>query len=96
MTVDIALKDDGAPKIAQGDWVVEPSAEQQVNLLLVSVPGNWKQFPFVGIDYLRALNEETSNEALRQRIQNQIELDGGKVDKIELGADGAEITGRYD
>jgi len=66
-------------EILGADFSVGESAGQDVTLLLMSVKGQWKQFPVIGADIVKYLNNSGSPDAISSmlsEVQNQLELIG--------------------
>lgn len=85
---DILDGPDGDLAFAGGDLAWGESTLQHQNDLLVAVPGEYKQYPFVGVGLTRSLLDEESPAALKRRIQRELERDGQRVSRLQ-------VTGRY-
>lgn len=79
-TNDLYITDDGDFKIADSDAC-------HIEQILISEPGHWRASPLTGIGILKSLNAPTTtvtNQALKQRIKLQLELDDYQVNSIDL------------
>lgn len=75
-------------KIENGDFVVGKVDEQNVQLLLLTMPGQIRQSPFSGIGISQLINSEVSESELRHTINVQLKLDGVVKRKVTFLADG--------
>ncbi|MBB6499111.1 hypothetical protein [Pedobacter cryoconitis] len=91
---DILIKDDDA-LIVRGDFYVEESDAQQVELILKSKQGEWKEAPQVGIDISRAQNGAIDRSLYRD-IRVQLEADGFSVKELDINEDGVNLNGAYE
>ena len=78
MTKDIKILD-GDVVFFGGDFRVSESTNQEVDYILQSVKGVWRQNPLVGVDLIAELNGEATSEQLKKKIQVQIEYDNKRV-----------------
>lgn len=86
---DFISDENGDLLIRDGDFVVDFSDAQHINDILISAPGTWKQHPLVGVDIVSELNapgDGTNINAIRKRIQSQMEFDGLVVEEIKLNS----------
>lgn len=72
---DIALEEDYDLKIGGGDFVAEPCLNQQIACLLEAVPGDYKQWPGVGVGLSGMILDEDVNE-INRTIRLQFKKDG--------------------
>lgn len=97
MTKDIELLNDYDLRFEQGDFASNQSGDQHAALILFSRPGEWKQNPWLGADYLRFLNDDEGAESIIARLQQQLNLDGATVEEIIFdGNDLLSVKGNYD
>lgn len=75
-------------QIANGDFVVGKVDEQNVQLLLLTMPGQIRQSPFSGIGISQLINSEVSESELRHTINVQLKLDGVVKRKVTFLPDG--------
>lgn len=73
--------------VANGDFVKAESTVQHKNLLFMTGPGEWRQYPTVGIGATQFLNDDEMG-ALYTKVQEQYKLDGLKVKEFQVTADG--------
>lgn len=92
---DFILDQNSDLAIINGDFVVSDSQEQSVELLLISKPGEWKEFPQVGCDIQNALNG-TISRFLERNVRVQLEADGFTIEKLEITKKGIELKGDYE
>lgn len=77
--------------IENGDFVVEPSDNQHVYLILRLNRSNIKQFPLIGVGEERFLNGNIDG-SLRREIQLQLESDGYKPKRLVVTPDNIDVV----
>lgn len=87
---DILLDDDNDLLIEDGDFVIGESTKHHQKHLLLAQKGEYKQSPKVGIGISDFL-EDDDFSGIDVEIQKQFELDGQKVNSIEVFNDGKVI-----
>jgi len=94
---DIELDADGDLKIgADGDFSLTESNQVDVEHILISAPGNWREFPAVGVAihrYINSTGQVTGRIGLQRKIRLQLENDNMEVGQlvIEQGSNGQAI-----
>lgn len=83
MNADFLLDTTGDLQIANGDLVIGDSFWQEVGLLLQSKSGDWKLTPLLGVNLFSAVNDETDQLAIRQKIKEQLKYDGKKLTRLD-------------
>ncbi|MDB9476795.1 MULTISPECIES: hypothetical protein [Nostocales] len=87
MEKDIQLSAAGDFAIINGDLSVGESQQQHITSMLISSPGDWKQWPLTGValpSYLLSpINAQVVN-AMRRRIQLNLEADAYQVTKVDF------------
>lgn len=73
---DILLDDSNDLIIQNGDFKVEESDQQHIQLIIESWIGSWKQFPLVGVGITNYKNSAGQSIALKRSIAVQLEADG--------------------
>ena len=79
---DLIIQDD--IEIKNGDLVVADSNAQNVEFIITAKPGQFYQFPTLGVGIVDELNGSISKQALRLKIKNNLEADNRRVNKIEV------------
>jgi len=93
---DILIDENNDLAISAGDLSVGESTLQHQNDLLLSVKGEWKQNPDVGVGLINYLNDDYNPDELKQSIQSEFEKDGMRISKLELNnLSDAEINAAY-
>jgi hypothetical protein len=69
--------------IKDGDFVVGESTAQHKQHLIVSYPGEFRQYPIVGVGIGKYLNGENL-EGLSAELRRQFELDGLNIDSLSV------------
>lgn len=70
-------------KISGGDFVIGDTYKQEMDLILRTKPGEWKNAPLVGADVEASLLDENFY-TLKRRIQNQLKYDGKELRKFQV------------
>lgn len=81
---DFILDSDGDILIQDGDFVIGESDGQHIRDIMSSVPGWFKEFPFVGFNPYQFLNSRSSVQQQSQLAKIQLESDGYVVDANQL------------
>lgn len=92
---DILIDDEMEPKALNGDWEVGESTTQHQKCLLVAAPGNYLQSPSVGVDLYGNINNDEGIETIRKSIQRQFEMDGMKIERLQMRGTDVDVTARY-
>ena len=70
-----------------GDWAVADSNEVDVELLLITAPGSWKQNPTTGFGlpaYDNADIDAPTEDEIESGIKLQLKANGFDVNKVQL------------
>lgn len=98
MAKDFLLKDFDL-QIVDGDFVVGDCDQQNVELVLLARPGDYKQSPFLGVgieDYVNAPTSPRILEALERNIKLQLESDGAIRPRVKVRSiDNIDIEAKY-
>ena len=82
--MDFRVADDGDLVIESGDFAIaDDSRLQETRAILVTSPGNWKQFPLVGVGE-DAFIEGPITAELRRTIALQMQADGKRLRGLTL------------
>jgi hypothetical protein len=84
MTKDILFDEEGDLKIANGDFVIGDSNDQEIENLLVSAKGAFKEFPIVGGDIGKMLKSRSGQTAALKEIKYQLTNDGFDDHNIKI------------
>lgn len=71
----------------EGDFKIPDSDATHIEQLLISEQGHWRASPLTGIGILKNINAPATpvtNQALKQKIKLQLELDNYRVNSIDL------------
>ena len=87
---DILLDEIGDLQIVNGDFSTGDSTSQDVQNIVMSYPGWWKQFPLMGCAVPNYLNSPAIGQQMVNIIKQQLKLDGKTVSTItsSTSADG--------
>jgi hypothetical protein len=85
MVRDITIDEDFEVKFLNGDFMVEDSDKNHIQLIIRTYLGAWKEFPLVGcgIDYYIASSGQES--ILKRNINVQLTADNYRVLTITVG-----------
>lgn len=70
--------------IKNGDFVVAPSDKHDVELIVISSKGAFRFAPMIGVDIYSYLNSVGKADEIKRDIQEQLVLDGYRVNSIEI------------
>ncbi len=80
--------------IDRGDWLVGSSDQQHIQLLLTSMPGEWKENPETGVAL--ALSQHGGIDGfIKRTIAVQLEADGFKLDNLQITENGLIIDAKH-
>lgn len=91
MAKDFLLDETGDLQIANGDFVIGESTKQEIQLLLTTKKGEWKQNPLVGGNLQQFLKQRDGQTAALREINIQLKNDGLTVNKVNIEADNLTI-----
>lgn len=76
-----------------GDFAVGDSALQEVENIMISYPGWWKQFPLVGCAAPNYIGSPGAGQQLSNSISQQLKIDGKTLTSFSasMNADGTLI-----
>ena len=83
MANDILLDENGDLAIANGDFVIGESEDQEVAALLQLNKGDLKEFPILGSDLIKLINSNTSEIELKQIIKTELKRDGKSYQELK-------------
>lgn len=92
---DVILGSNHDLKIHNGDFAIGDSTEQNVELIFISTPGEWKEHIETGVSIERAANGSL-DRFLDRTIRVQMEADGYKISKLAITETGVSIDGSYE
>ncbi|WP_268846732.1 hypothetical protein [Flavobacterium aestivum] len=78
-----------------GDFVVDGSEAQHVELILKSEQGQWKENPELGANLHKA-KSGVIDRFLNRDIRVQLEADGFVLNDLTITPTGIEVIGNYD
>lgn len=87
---DLLLDDTGDLKVLNGDFVIGESTQQEIELLLTSFKGEFKEHPLVGAEIQRLLKAQAGITTMKSVVREQLEDDGFK--KVSFAIENEEIT----
>jgi len=96
MRSDFLLDDNNSPQCEGGDFVCGDADQQNVDLLMISAKGEFKESPNVGCGLIHWLKKPDSQlRSMRREITAQLGADGYKASNFDVDADG-EFTIDYE
>jgi hypothetical protein len=87
---DYATNEDGTFIIKDGDFVKEPSEAQDMQRIIMSEKGEWKQFPTLGAALVKHIRSEVGRDFINKEIQTNLKSDG--FTKITFTGDNIDAT----
>lgn len=82
--MDILLDENKRLRIENGDFVIGKSEQQEIELLLTSFKGSWKESPEVGIGIKHLLKSRNAPATIKREANLQLAADGFKVKNITI------------
>ncbi len=93
--VGIQLNDDYDLLIEDGALQVGDVPAQNQALILITNPGEWKQYPTLGVGLESWLNDDNPG-SLKAEIKKQLKSDGMTVDSVSLDGSNLTIEAEYE
>jgi len=84
MVKDIILKDDYDLLVENGDFVVDNSDPQHVQLIIITAQGEWKEHVLLGVGIESFINAPSSLQELSRLINIQLISDNYTVTKLNV------------
>lgn len=91
---DILINDD--IKIKDGDLVVGFSDGQNIEFIISAKPGQFYQFPTLGVGITDQINSSISKQALRILIKNNLEADNYRINRIDVSGSLDQLLTKID
>jgi hypothetical protein len=88
--IDIKLTQEGDIEWANGDLHYDESAEQHKRDILMAGKGHFKNFPLIGVDAVRYLNDIRPDDFFRA-VRREFSRDGMTIERITT----TEIVANY-
>ncbi|MEO2080602.1 MAG: hypothetical protein ABGW88_13660 [Leeuwenhoekiella sp.] len=82
--MDFLLDSDNDLLIQSGDMVLGDSQAQEIEMLLVSYKGQWKESPLTGAAIHEMIKSRSTSPAIKREINVQLANDGFKTKKVTL------------
>lgn len=79
---DFIIRDD--IEIKNGDLVVGDSDGQNIEFIITAKPGQFYQFPTLGVGIVDEIKGSISKQALKLKIKNNLESDNYRVNRIDV------------
>ena len=71
-----------------GDFQITESNDQNIEDILYSVPGYWKESPLVGVNLYYFLNSSGKQQEMKNIINTQLTSDGFTIKYLIVNQDG--------
>jgi len=79
---DVLLDSIGDLQMVNGDFSIGESSFQEIQDIIMSYPGWWKEYPLLGCAAPSYLNSPKIGQQLSNTIKQQLKLDGKTVSTI--------------
>lgn len=96
MPNDILLDDDFDLLLLNGDMVIGEATRQHQALLLLTSPGELREFPMRGVGLQHWLLDDTAKGDVTRRIKQEFEADGMTVVRIRYNGDNVTTEASYE
>lgn len=94
MRTDLQLNTNGDLLVVAGNLVIGESDEQHIIDILSAYPGEYKQFPMIGVYIHRTVNGLIDG-FIKRDIRINLESDGYVINKIEFTESELNIDAKY-
>lgn len=84
---DLDIDDNFDLLIKDGDFVVSPSDDHTQTIIVISSKGSFRFAPMIGVNIYTYLNSTGQADSIKRDIQQQLTLDGYRVDSINFTED---------
>lgn len=91
---DLIINDD--IEIANGDFDLQDSDAQHIEHILTAKPGQFYQWPTLGVGIEDNIKGSINRQALKQKIKQNLEADNYRVNKLEVSGGVDEIITSID
>ena len=81
---DYLLTDTGDLSIVNGDFAIGDSELQDIELLITSAKGAWKEHPLTGVGIRQLVKSRATEVRIKRDINEQLTLDGFKSIDIDI------------
>jgi len=85
MATDILLNTDNEFQFADGDFLTGYSDDQHIQHHLTANPGNYLQYPFLGVGITKEKNGPVNRGVIATAIRRSLVEDGFNVRQINVG-----------
>ena len=83
--IDLLLDEDGDIQFDEnGELVIGESEQQDVELILATRPGDWKEHPTTGVNIHQYIKSREAHATVAREVNLQLKNDGFKVSKVEV------------
>lgn len=79
---DILINDD--VEFKNGDFAIGVSDAQHIEHILTAKPGQFYQFPTLGVGAVDLIKSSINRQALKQKIKVNLESDNYRINKVEV------------
>jgi hypothetical protein len=91
MANDILLNETNDLQIANGDFVVGESNQQDIDLLLTTKKGEWKESPLVGANLQEYLKQREGLSGALKEVRQQLQQDGFRIKTAKIEGNNLNI-----
>lgn len=91
---DILINED--VEFKNGDFVIGVSDQQHIEHILKTKPGQFYQFPTLGVGVVDLINSSINRQALKQKIKVNLESDNYRINKVEVAGEIDELKTSID
>lgn len=80
--------------IKNGDFAIGDSNSQEIDLLVRSFKGDWKQYPLLGAELLRLVKGRATEVRIKRDITEELKNDGFNIIKIKVDLPIVEVDAK--
>jgi hypothetical protein len=85
--VDILLNENQSLRVVNNDLMLGESDDQNIYDILISVKGDYKLTPQIGVDAISLLNSNADVQGIKNIVRLNLEIDGFAVNDVIVDED---------
>lgn len=95
--IDLLLDKNGDIQFDEnGELVIGDSEQQDVELILATRPGDWKEHPTTGVNIHQYIKSREAQATVAREVILQLKEDGFKVSKVEVEYPNISVDAKRD
>lgn len=91
---DFTVDDNYDLVIKNGDFAIGDSNSQEIDLLVRSFKGDWKQYPLLGAELLRLVKGRATEVRIKRDITEELKDDGFRTIRVKVDLPIVEVDAK--